>query len=59
MKEEIGFFGVCVVVSIDGKIVWSEGFGFVDVENRVLCLSKIVMRIVSISKFFIVIVVGE
>ncbi|XP_067032495.1 serine beta-lactamase-like protein LACTB, mitochondrial isoform X2 [Acropora muricata] len=50
MKEESGSPGVCVAVSVDGKIVWSEGFGFADVENRVLCSSKTVMRIASISK---------
>ncbi|XP_020620532.1 serine beta-lactamase-like protein LACTB, mitochondrial [Orbicella faveolata] len=50
MKEETGSPGVCVAVSIDGKTVWSEGFGFADVENRVLCSSKTVMRIASISK---------
>ena len=50
MKEEIGCPGVCIAVSLDGKTVWSEGFGFADVENRVLCTSKTVMRIASISK---------
>ncbi|KAJ7387896.1 hypothetical protein OS493_001246 [Desmophyllum pertusum] len=50
MKEETGSPGVCVAVSIDGKPVWSEGFGFADIENRVLCSAKTVMRIASISK---------
>ena len=50
MKEEVGCPGVCIAVSLDGKTVWSEGFGFADVENRVLCTSKTVMRIASISK---------
>lgn len=52
MKEEIGCPGVCIAVSLDGKTVWSEGFGFADVENRVLCTSETVMRIASISKPF-------
>ena len=50
MKEERGIPGVSISVSVDGKTVWSEGFGFADVENRVLCTSKTVMRIASISK---------
>ena len=50
MKEERGIPGVSIAVSVDGKTVWSEGFGFADVENRVSCSSKTVMRIASISK---------
>ena len=59
MKEETGSPGVCVAVSIDGKTVWSEGFGFADVENRVLCSSKTVMRIASISKPLTATATGE
>ena len=50
MKEEFGCPGVCVAVSVNGETVWREGFGFADIENRVLCSSKTVMRIASISK---------
>lgn len=50
MKEECGCPGVCVAVSVNGETVWSEGFGFADIENKVLCSSKTVMRIASISK---------
>ena len=50
MKEESGCPGVCISVSVDGETVWSEGFGFADIENRVLCTTKTVMRIASISK---------
>jgi len=50
MKEQTGSPGVSVAVSVNGQIVWSEGFGFADVENRVLCSAKTVMRIASISK---------
>lgn len=59
MKEETGSPGVCVAVSIDGKTVWSEGFGFADVENRILCSSKTVMRIASISKPLTATAAGE
>ncbi|CAH1788201.1 unnamed protein product [Owenia fusiformis] len=49
-KDECGCPGMVVAVSIDGRQVWAEGFGFSDVENRVLCHPGTVMRIASISK---------
>ncbi|KAG8197639.1 hypothetical protein JTE90_001569 [Oedothorax gibbosus] len=50
VKDEKGIPGLVVGVSIDGNTVWEEGFGFADVENRVLCSPNTVMRIASISK---------
>ncbi|GFU57407.1 serine beta-lactamase-like protein LACTB, mitochondrial [Nephila pilipes] len=50
IKDEYGIPGLVVGVSIDGKTIWKEGFGFADIENRVLCTSDTVMRIASISK---------
>ena len=32
---ETGFPGIAVTVSIDGDVVWSEGFGYADVEQQV------------------------
>ena len=58
MKEHAGSPGVSVAVSMDGKLVWSEGFGFADVENRVLCSARTVMRIASISKPLVATAVG-
>lgn len=49
-KEEMGIPGVCVAVNVNGKTVWTEGFGYSDVENAVPCTPKTVMRIASISK---------
>ncbi|XP_054721385.1 serine beta-lactamase-like protein LACTB, mitochondrial [Uloborus diversus] len=49
-KDELGIPGIVVGVSIDGKTVWSEGLGYADIENRVLCSPDTVMRIASISK---------
>ncbi|XP_026286493.1 serine beta-lactamase-like protein LACTB, mitochondrial [Frankliniella occidentalis] len=49
-KEEMGIPGVCVAVNVNGKTVWTEGFGYSDVENGVPCTPKTVMRIASISK---------
>ncbi|GFR21855.1 serine beta-lactamase-like protein LACTB, mitochondrial [Trichonephila clavata] len=48
--DEYGLPGLVIGVSIDGKTIWKEGFGFADVENRVLCSPDTVMRIASISK---------
>ncbi|XP_078388746.1 serine beta-lactamase-like protein LACTB, mitochondrial [Cetorhinus maximus] len=50
IKDEVGAPGIVVGVAVDGKEVWSEGLGYADVENRVLCNPDTVMRIASISK---------
>ncbi|XP_027560204.1 serine beta-lactamase-like protein LACTB, mitochondrial [Neopelma chrysocephalum] len=50
VKDEAGIPGIIVGVSVDGKEVWSEGLGYADVENRVLCKPETIMRIASISK---------
>jgi CubicO group peptidase (beta-lactamase class C family) len=43
--------GASVTVSVNGEIVWSEGFGFADLEQRVpVYPSKTKFRIGSISK---------
>ena len=47
---EQGIPGAVVAVSINGCTVWSEGLGYADVENNVLCSPDTVMRIASISK---------
>lgn len=49
-REEIGDPGMIIGVSIDGHVVWTEGLGFADFENRVPCHSDTVMRIASIGK---------
>ena len=47
---EAGIPGLAIAVSVDGKMSWKHGFGYADVENRVLANSATVMRIASISK---------
>lgn len=42
--------GLTAAVSIDGKIVWAEGFGLADIENQVPVTPLTKMRIGSISK---------
>lgn len=50
IKDEAGIPGILVGVSVDGREVWSEGLGYADVENRVMCKPETIMRIASISK---------
>ncbi len=42
--------GMSVAVAIDGKVVWSEGFGFADAENGVRVTPATKLRIGSVSK---------
>ncbi len=42
--------GMSVAVAIDGEIVWSEGFGYADLESRAPATPNTVYRIASISK---------
>jgi len=42
--------GISVAVAIDGKVVWSEGFGLADVENGVRVTPSTKLRIGSVSK---------
>lgn len=41
---------VSIGVSKNGEPIWSEGFGFADVESGAKCSGQSVMRIASISK---------
>nr|XP_039261000.1 serine beta-lactamase-like protein LACTB, mitochondrial [Styela clava] len=47
---EIGTPGIIIGVSINGKDVWTQGFGYADIENEVKCKFNTIMRIASISK---------
>jgi len=42
--------GVSITVMKEGKVVWSEGFGFADLEQQVPVTNKTKFRIGSISK---------
>ena len=42
--------GLSVAVGVDGDIVWAEGFGFADLENRVLVSPNLRFRIGTASK---------
>ena len=45
-----GIPGLAVAVAVDGKIVWSEGFGYADLEARVPVKPSTRFRIGSVSK---------
>ncbi len=42
--------GLTIALSVCDKLVWSEGFGYADVENRVRVTTKTKFRIGSVSK---------
>ncbi len=50
IMEESGTPGMSVAVGIDGEIVWSEGFGYADVENRAPVWEETKFRVGSVSK---------
>ncbi len=50
VMEESGTPGMSVAVGIDGRIVWAEGFGWADVENKVPVWAETKFRIGSVSK---------
>jgi CubicO group peptidase (beta-lactamase class C family) len=58
MMEESGTPGMSVAVGIDGEIVWSEGFGFADVEDRAPVWEETKFRIGSVSKSMTAAAVG-
>jgi CubicO group peptidase (beta-lactamase class C family) len=44
--------GMSVAVAVDGRIVWSEGFGFADLEQSVPASGTTRYRLGSVSKLF-------
>jgi CubicO group peptidase (beta-lactamase class C family) len=50
IMERSGTPGMSVAVAVDGKILWSEGFGYADAENRVPVWEETKFRIGSVSK---------
>jgi len=48
--EEARIPGASVAVGVDGELVWAEGFGWADVENRVSVDPASRFRVASISK---------
>jgi CubicO group peptidase (beta-lactamase class C family) len=51
MKEN-GIVGLGASVIVDKELVWSTGYGFADIDNKVPFKSSTIMNIASISKTF-------
>jgi serine beta-lactamase-like protein LACTB, mitochondrial len=51
--------GFSIAVAIGGRIIWSEGFGFADLENRVEVRPSTRFRIGSLSKLLTVSAVAQ
>ena len=47
---ERGYPGIAIAVSVDGATVWSEGFGYADLEHRVPMSPSVKFRVGSVSK---------
>jgi len=47
---ERGYPGIAIAVSVDGETVWSEGFGYADLEHRVPMWPSVKFRVGSVSK---------
>jgi len=45
-----GYPGIAIAVSVDHEMVWSEGFGYADLEHRVPMWPSVKFRVGSISK---------
>jgi CubicO group peptidase (beta-lactamase class C family) len=54
-----GIPGVAVGVVYDQQLVWSQGFGFADVKNRVAMTPQVKFRIASHSKMFAAIAIMQ
>ncbi|MCO6512292.1 MAG: beta-lactamase family protein [Aridibacter famidurans] len=52
LRAEQGIPGLAIAVSVDNRIVWSEGFGFSDLEHSVPVTPQTRFRIGSVSKLF-------
>jgi serine beta-lactamase-like protein LACTB, mitochondrial len=50
LRDEAHIPGLSVAVGIDGKIVWSEGFGFADLETQTPVTTQTRFRLGSVSK---------
>ena len=51
--------GMAVAVSVRGRIVYSEGFGYADLDRRIPACPQTQFRVGSVSKLFTVIAMGR
>ncbi|HYJ78907.1 MAG TPA: serine hydrolase domain-containing protein [Longimicrobiaceae bacterium] len=50
LKEAFDFPALSIAVAVDGRVVWSEAFGYADVERRAPACPGTLFRIGSVSK---------
>jgi CubicO group peptidase (beta-lactamase class C family) len=49
---ETGIVGIGASIIVDKKVVWSNGYGFADRENKILFSPSTIMNVASIAKTF-------
>lgn len=59
LRRAEGIPGLSAAVGLGGRVVWSEGFGFADLENRTPVTPLTRFRIGSVSKSMTSIAVGQ
>ena len=52
LMADQGIPGMSVAISLDDQVVWSAGFGFADLENRVPATGNTIYRTASVGKAF-------
>lgn len=49
-RDTSGVAGLSAAIAVDGRLVWTGGFGYADLQHRVAASSDMVSRVGSISK---------
>lgn len=50
LMRRYGVPGLSAAIGVGGELLWAEGFGYADVENRVPMLPQTKLRVASVSK---------
>ncbi|MDO5969652.1 serine hydrolase domain-containing protein [Flavivirga aquimarina] len=60
LQQKQNIPGIDIAISINGEIIWSEGFGYANLEHQVPIISgKTLFRIGSVSKPFTAMAIGK
>ena len=59
LMAESHFVGYSVAASINGEILWDEGFGLADIENKVAVSAETKFRVASVSKTLTSAAIGQ
>lgn len=49
-QDTSGVAGLSAAIAVDGRLIWTDGFGYADLQNRVEAGPEMVSRVGSISK---------